>query len=482
MSRQRYFLAIVVSVLIVSSISAIIAPVHAQGTYTCSYKSDTGCVVSEDNCDSGYVPVECAGSTPASCLKNGQCTKPIGLKDRTINFYNTSLGIGLALALGILIYGGIAYSVSSGNPGRIGDAKKWIWAATTGILILFSSYIILNYINPKLNNPDEPLFETQPSADVTTMTIPKESLTGTGGNNGEGGAWGPESTGEPSIGNGGVEPGEGKTPTSGPAYRPCVASKPTGGSNYYVATNGNNNNNGSRGSPWKTLHYAVTKVAANQNNTIHLGAGTFSETGSAVTLPSGINLIGAGRRATTYKGLIKIKDGTKNQTISSMKFDGWENKNASVSKYSALDLGATSYCVTVQDVLVEGFYGRAIIFGGEQFEFYNSELRNNGKHDAPGNGTALNGLKDSYLHDFVVIEEDGKGGMGMGGSIGKKMTNVEFYNMTMTAPNSTAGGWCKSGGTCQKPFNIEFFNVDAKEVDIHDSTFNSTLSPVQWQP
>lgn len=54
------------------------------------------------------------------------------------------------MALGVLIFGGILYTISAGNASRQDDAKSWLLGAVMGIFILFGSYLILNTINPEL--------------------------------------------------------------------------------------------------------------------------------------------------------------------------------------------------------------------------------------------------------------------------------------------------------------------------------------------
>src|SRR5258708_37041131 len=72
-------------------------------------------------------------------------------------------------------------------------------------------------------------------------------------------------------------------------------------STYYVSTTGSDaSGNGSSVSPWKTLMYAVTKVAANQGHTIQVGAGTFVESG-LVEVPLGGSVTGAGIDVTIIK-------------------------------------------------------------------------------------------------------------------------------------------------------------------------------------
>lgn len=75
---------------------------------------------------------------------------PLGIAEQIGKFYQWALGIGGLLALGVLIFGGILYTVSAGNASRQDDAKNWVFGAVMGIFLLFGSFLILNTINPEL--------------------------------------------------------------------------------------------------------------------------------------------------------------------------------------------------------------------------------------------------------------------------------------------------------------------------------------------
>lgn len=62
---------------------------------------------------------------------------------------------------------------------------------------------------------------------------------------------------------------------------------------HYVDLSGDDTNSGLEGSPWRTLARAFYMVEADKGHTIHIGEGTFTETG-ILKLKSGVNLIGAG--------------------------------------------------------------------------------------------------------------------------------------------------------------------------------------------
>jgi len=68
------------------------------------------------------------------------------------NFYQFALMIAGVLAFAVVVYGGIRYMTAVGNPSGEEDAKEWIWAALTGLLLLAGAYIILNVVNPQILN------------------------------------------------------------------------------------------------------------------------------------------------------------------------------------------------------------------------------------------------------------------------------------------------------------------------------------------
>jgi hypothetical protein len=86
--------------------------------------------------------------------------------------FNYALGvIGILAAIAIMI-GGVIWLVSAGNATRISQAQSWIGGAITGLLIMFTSYILLNQINPELvglKSINIGIIDELPDADVTTL-------------------------------------------------------------------------------------------------------------------------------------------------------------------------------------------------------------------------------------------------------------------------------------------------------------------------
>lgn len=82
------------------------------------------------------------------------------------SFYNLALAFGGVLAFGAVVYGGVLYAASAGNGSKQTEAKEWIWAALTGLLLLAGAWLVLNTINPNLTNVSFPTLSSlsaQPS-------------------------------------------------------------------------------------------------------------------------------------------------------------------------------------------------------------------------------------------------------------------------------------------------------------------------------
>jgi len=90
------------------------------------------------------------------------------------NFYQFALLIAGVLALGAIVYGGVKYATSAGNPSAQSDGKEWILSAIYGLLLLAGAYLILYTINPNLVN-----LNSLPTLPPVTLQAP--ASTGGGG-------------------------------------------------------------------------------------------------------------------------------------------------------------------------------------------------------------------------------------------------------------------------------------------------------------
>ncbi len=57
------------------------------------------------------------------------------------------LGIVGSLALLMFVYGGFMFLISAGSSDKIGQAKKILVAAVIGLVIVFSSYMIIRFVS-----------------------------------------------------------------------------------------------------------------------------------------------------------------------------------------------------------------------------------------------------------------------------------------------------------------------------------------------
>lgn len=77
--------------------------------------------------------------------------------------FTFALSIAALAALIVLVYGGTKYLTSAGSPSQMADAKDQIFSGLLGLVILFSSYLILNTINPQLTVFEIPGLISAPS-------------------------------------------------------------------------------------------------------------------------------------------------------------------------------------------------------------------------------------------------------------------------------------------------------------------------------
>lgn len=80
--------------------------------------------------------------------------------------YNLSILLAGFLTLVLMIWGGIRYIFSAGNPSWMAEAKEQIQQALIGFLIIFSAYLILNTINPQLVLFSTPFLQQIPTTEI----------------------------------------------------------------------------------------------------------------------------------------------------------------------------------------------------------------------------------------------------------------------------------------------------------------------------
>ncbi|MBU4308902.1 pilin [Patescibacteria group bacterium] len=73
-----------------------------------------------------------------------------GIAKYTTNVYKYAVSIVGILAAIVLMWGGVRWLTAGGNQEAVGDAKKWIEGALSGLVLVMTSYMILYFVNPDL--------------------------------------------------------------------------------------------------------------------------------------------------------------------------------------------------------------------------------------------------------------------------------------------------------------------------------------------
>jgi len=93
--------------------------------------------------------VECIPNDMSSATSTYECSIP-WLSQYISAIYDYGVGIAGILAAIVLMAGGILWLVSGGDAGKVTQARELIVGSVIGLIILMSSYIILEQINPDL--------------------------------------------------------------------------------------------------------------------------------------------------------------------------------------------------------------------------------------------------------------------------------------------------------------------------------------------
>ncbi len=123
--KHKIALIILLAVLIIFSYNNFIS----ADEFRCNNPKSTGLEVDYPN----------IGDTNAPTIKSG-------LPEFISYIFSFALMIGGLLAFAILVYGGISYLVSLGDPGKLQLARSRIFNALLGLALLLSSYLFLDLI------------------------------------------------------------------------------------------------------------------------------------------------------------------------------------------------------------------------------------------------------------------------------------------------------------------------------------------------
>ena len=133
------------------SISAIKMPPTFTISGTCNFTADTPPPSGSGNAPpgtSGNAPPGTSGKVPAGG-STYELPNFLGVTDPNVlinRIIKAIIGVTGSAALVIFIYGGFLWLTSMGDPGKVKEgtgAMKW---AAIGLVVIFSSYILINFI------------------------------------------------------------------------------------------------------------------------------------------------------------------------------------------------------------------------------------------------------------------------------------------------------------------------------------------------
>ncbi|MBX4187409.1 MAG: hypothetical protein KW802_04140 [Candidatus Doudnabacteria bacterium] len=106
-------------------------------------------------CFIGFSPLIAAAQTVNPCTVDavrGNANKASALPKCVNQIYVWSLGLGVLLALLMMVLGGYYLMTAAGNAEQATKGKEFITSALIGVVILFCAFLLLNQINPDLVN------------------------------------------------------------------------------------------------------------------------------------------------------------------------------------------------------------------------------------------------------------------------------------------------------------------------------------------
>ncbi|MDD5031905.1 MAG: pilin [Patescibacteria group bacterium] len=89
-------------------------------------------------------------SEPAPCPDDPTKTCVPWIGEYIAGIYNYAIGIVGILAAVVLMVGGVIWLTAGGSPDKVNEAKAWIGAALSGLVLALTSYMILYQVNPDL--------------------------------------------------------------------------------------------------------------------------------------------------------------------------------------------------------------------------------------------------------------------------------------------------------------------------------------------
>lgn len=100
----------------------------------------------------------------------GDCPPATDIPGYLNNLYKFAVGIAGLLALGMIVAGGVYYTISAGSGDKQKEAKSMITSALLGVALLMGTYLILNTINPQITKLGELASNVDSAPSLPTST------------------------------------------------------------------------------------------------------------------------------------------------------------------------------------------------------------------------------------------------------------------------------------------------------------------------
>ena len=123
--KNTFVKFMVVATVVVASLVGFTAPAHAA------------------NCDTNSMSL----ASGVNCVKSGEQQENLfgngGIFNTIVNVLLFLIG---AISVVMLVYGGIQYTLSSGDSGKVNNAKNTILYAIVGLVVALLAYAIVNFV------------------------------------------------------------------------------------------------------------------------------------------------------------------------------------------------------------------------------------------------------------------------------------------------------------------------------------------------
>lgn len=262
---------------------------------------------------------------------------------------------------------------------------------------------------------------------------------------------------------------------------------------FFVSTSGNDaTGNGSQGSPWRTLKFAVTKVAANQGHVIKVSAGTFVESG-AFNVPTGVSIVGSGIDATIIKAassfyyypadpgfgmdkflmnLTSSAETNGNQSIKNLTIDG-DGKKLHGGIFIQNRNSITIESVKVQYVNFSGIW----LWGVKNSTVKDIKLKDCAWGSTGWCSGAFQIANSSYvdISRFDIDESKGYGMKNLGQTTDSTFPNIKIHDGRVSV--APAGAW--NNGSAPN-ITIEFWGSGFSGTEIYNCYVDNHISLVTY--